>query len=388
MPDKEKVLLLFEKERAGGAHLRAAASPGAHRGRELHNQGQEEDGRVVPFDRNKITEAIWKAAQSVGGKDKALSGALAEEVTRLLNARFAGDNAPSIEDVQDTAEKVLVENGHFRTAKAYMLYRNKRAIIRTQRAALLNVPVDEVDSNLSVNALKVLERRYLLKNRDGNVIETPKQLFRRVANSVALADVFYDRNADLRRTEEEFFEMMANLDFLPNSPTLMNAGTPVGQLSACFVLPVEDSIESIFDAVKHAALIHQSGGGTGFAFSRLRPSGDVVRSTGGVRERPGLVHARVRHGHGRDQAGREEARRKHGHSARGPPGHHSVHHGEGKERRVQQLQHLDSHHRQVHEGCRGRRGLRHLQPPLEDPGRQAERAPRVQPHSLHCVTAD
>jgi ribonucleoside-diphosphate reductase alpha chain len=181
---------------------------------------------------------------------------------------------------------VLIENGHAKTAKAYILYRQKRAILRELKAELLNVPVDEVDNKLTVNAVKVLERRYLKKDKNGNVIETPKQMFRRVAKAIALADMFYDKNVDTSEVEEEFYNAMINLDFLPNSPTLMNAGTEIGQLSACFVLPIEDSIESIFNAVKNTALIHQSGGGTGFSFSKLRPKGDVVKSTGGIASGP------------------------------------------------------------------------------------------------------
>jgi len=284
IPDKQKILELFDKEKAELSIPEQTAEPKT--GEVRVTKVRKRDGRIVPFDKEKITEAIWKAAQSVGGKDRTLSAALADEVTRIINTNFDDNNIPGIEDIQDIVEKVLVENGHFRTAKAYILYRRKRAIIRAQKAALLNVPVDEVDSKLSVNAIKVLERRYLLKDKEGNVIETPKQMFRRVAQAIALADIFYDRHADLKKTEEEFYNMMVNQEFLPNSPTLMNAGTPVGQLSACFVLPVDDSIESIFEAVKQAAIIHQSGGGTGFSFSRLRPSGDVVRSTGGVASGP------------------------------------------------------------------------------------------------------
>lgn len=282
-PEKEAVLALFAKEKLERSAAPEKAKPSSS---QRVTSVKKRDGRVVPFDQEKIVEAIWKAAQSVGGTDRALSAALAEEVVRLISAKFSDTNAPGIEDIQDLVEKVLVENGHFRTAKAFILYRRKRSILRTQRAALLSFPVDEVDSNLSVNAIKVLERRYLLKDRDGNVIETPKEMFSRVARAIAFADVFYDRAADLKKSEDEFYRMMVNLEFLPNSPTIMNAGTPVGQLSACFVLPVEDSIESIFDAVKQAAIIHQSGGGTGFSFSRLRPSGDVVRSTGGVASGP------------------------------------------------------------------------------------------------------
>ncbi len=304
---------------------------------------KKRDGRIVDFDKEKIATAIWKAAKSVGGKDRNLAEKLADEVVRILEEKYDGHTIPTVEDVQDIVEKVLIENGHAKTAKAYILYRQERAKIREIKK-MLGVK-DEL--KLPVNAVKVLESRYLLKDEDGKVIESTSQLFERVAKYIALVDIIYDEEvydknrgqkehededdeefakslglnvydyAMLKRiytiynkekrmkvgfkeflrilrkkwnkfeeTKKKFYDLMVKRYFMPNSPTLMNASAPLGQLSACFVLPVGDSLVSIFDSLKHTAIIHQSGGGTGFSFSKLRPKGDIVKSTKGVASGP------------------------------------------------------------------------------------------------------
>jgi ribonucleoside-diphosphate reductase alpha chain len=188
----------------------------------------------------------------------------------LIEKRIRG--IPGVEEVQDIVEEVLIKNGYADVARAYILYREKRSQIRKAKE-FLGVK-DEL--KLGVNAVRVMWKRYLLKDYSGNTTETPLMLFRRIAKAVSLDP----------GSEDEFLNALTSLEFLPNSPTLMNAGTDLGQLSACFVIPVEDSLTSIFDAVKSMALIQQSGGGTGFSFSHLRPKGDIVRTTHGVASGP------------------------------------------------------------------------------------------------------
>jgi len=302
------------------------------------------DGRIVAFESGKIEEAVWKAFQAVGNMDQSTAKRVSDRVVKALEARFDETNLPHVEQIQDLVERQLVEEGLYEVAKAYILYRKQRSEVRETKRMLGVLD----DMKLSVNAVTVLRSRYLLKDDQGNVVETPRQMLIRVARYLGLVDVFYDpevydkegkqlasraekisfipakanlnfyelemmkrlygilgKRGKMRVTFEGllkvldenwpklyeevidvFFQVMANRYFLSNSPTLMNAGAPLGQLSACFVLPVEDSIEQIFDAVKWAALVHQSGGGTGFSFSRLRPKGDLVKTTKGTASGP------------------------------------------------------------------------------------------------------
>jgi ribonucleoside-diphosphate reductase alpha chain len=149
---------------------------------------------------------------------------------------------------------------------------------------------NDIDIKLSANARRVLEKRYLRRDENDQIIETPSEMFRRVARAVASVETKYNPDADVEAIAEDFYQAMANLEFLPNSPTLLNAGTEKGQLASCFVLPVEDSVESTFDTLKHTAIIHKNGGGTGFNFSKIRPRSDRAGGRHGVASGPvGLI---------------------------------------------------------------------------------------------------
>jgi ribonucleoside-diphosphate reductase alpha chain len=238
-------------------------------------------GELLPFNAEKITIAIEKAMHALQLKNRRKAENLTKDAVFLLEENIAAFDGgiPNIEQIQDAVEEVL-ERYDERIFKAYSLYRRSRGIAREIRDYF---KIHD-DLKLDVNALKVLQERYLLKDEDGKIIETPTQLFRRVAHAIAIQDAKY--GTDSKKSEEDFFSAMRNLEFLPNSPTLMNAGTKLGQLSACFVLPIDDSLEGIFTTLKHMAIIQQSGGGTGFSFSRLREKGAIVKSTKGVASGP------------------------------------------------------------------------------------------------------
>ncbi|MCX6656351.1 MAG: adenosylcobalamin-dependent ribonucleoside-diphosphate reductase [Candidatus Bathyarchaeota archaeon] len=241
---------------------------------------RKRDGRLVDFDQGKITNAIYKALFAIEGKDGDTARTVSDRVVEKLSKLYAG-KTPGVEAIQDLVVETLRETGHDHVALDYQSYRERKAGLRALRGELgiLDEP------KLTVNAIEVLEKRYLLKDEKGELIETPTGMFWRVAEAVAFADEKY--GGDSKAAAKEFYGVMSRLEFIPNSPTLFNAGTKTGfALSACYVLPVEDSLEGIFTSLKNMALIEQTGGGVGFDFSRLRPAGDVVKTTMGVASGP------------------------------------------------------------------------------------------------------
>src|SRR5215213_7484384 len=324
---------------------------------------KKRDGRVVNFDESKIAQAIYKALIATGKPNFQLSEELVKKVLKkmtLTSTSFDKSFIPSVEDVQDIVESILIEEGLSDTAKAYILYRHERRKIREDKIKILNKKnLDEIDKDFDINSLRVLSSRYLLRNENNEIIESPKQMFERVAILVALTDVLhdpfifdlsgrYDQNTaeatayyekisdfDLKlkigsyylnkyhfesiirlyiqlatkgqmKTSfkdllklifqgrfssyedkvKEYYALMVSKDFLPNTPTLMNAGARLGQLSACFVLDMPDDMEKIMKTSSDAAMIFKSGGGVGINYSDLRPEGDIVASTSGVASGP------------------------------------------------------------------------------------------------------
>ena len=252
--------------------------------RPIPQRVQKRDGSIVKFDPEKIQHAIFRAAFEVL-QDKTKASAIAERLTGIVSRKLVAvykDKLLHVESIQDTIEATLMSEEYSQIAKSYILYRERRSDLRLAKSVL----GIKDDLKLPINTMEVLKKRYLLKDDQQNIIETPSGLFRRVASHIAQAEKNFRSAHTPEEVEEIFYRIMSNLEFMPNSPTLMNAGAALGQLSACFVIPLEDSIDGIFEALKSMAKIHQTGGGTGFSFSKLRPKGDLVSSTKGQASGP------------------------------------------------------------------------------------------------------
>ncbi|MEM0142553.1 MAG: adenosylcobalamin-dependent ribonucleoside-diphosphate reductase [Candidatus Parvarchaeum sp.] len=283
------------------------------------------DGTRAKFDEKKITKAIVKAMIAVREINVKTANSLTAIVMEKIKEKY-GEGDINVESIQDIVVDTLSYNE--KLMNCYASYRAERALAREVKTAL-NITDD---LKLPANTLEILESRYLLKDETGKPIETPKMLFERVAKGVGVAELVYEYINEEKKegnslryfgpyniaraekilkekkvsddklvnfktwaksygggaiaTTKEYYKLMSELKFLPNTPTLMNAGTDLGMLSACFVLPVGDDMESIFKAVRDTAMIHKSGGGTGFSFNSLRPSNDYVKSTNGVASGP------------------------------------------------------------------------------------------------------
>ncbi|MFQ6083940.1 MAG: ATP cone domain-containing protein [Candidatus Aminicenantia bacterium] len=310
---------------------------------------QKRDGRIVDFDPERITNVIYKSTEGVGEPNFDLAKELTKKVVENLEKKLPSKKIPTVEEVQDAVEKVLIEAGQARVAKAFILYRQKRAEIRKEKQQILNkTKIDEVDKRFDINALRVLRSRYLKKDEAGKVLESPKQLFERVATHAILPSLFYDKKVSQKRGKQhpeekfkpekwggkikigdftlnqfhlealkrlydrfnknrktkikfsellkllkkgkfdkyqkeirDYYNLMAERKFMPNTPALANFGKYLGMGSACFALDIDDSIESIMDTLRKATIIFKSGGGVGYNFSKLRPEGDFVKSSGG-----------------------------------------------------------------------------------------------------------
>lgn len=232
-------------------------------------------GRSGIYNPQKISQSIWLAAKKVGGKDRELSKALGEKVLVVLRTRYPNGEAIKTSQIGEVVEKVLVENGHAKTSQEFIRYRENKKHLHKDKESLGVVD----DIGLSYNTLYILKRRFLKRDEEGSVAETPKEMLVRVAGFLS------DEEKGKENKEKwfkKFFEIMTSFEFLPGSRTLTNAGKKHAQLANCFVWPIEDDIDKIFEILHKSTLIKKHGGGCGYNFSKVRPEGDLVSGIPGL----------------------------------------------------------------------------------------------------------
>lgn len=267
---------------------------------------RKRDGRIVDFNSDKIKQAIIKAFTASNNYDYSTVDKLVESVVNILNNRYGSENIPSIEDIQNVVEIILIHNDLPVVAKNYIIYREERSKSRERQKAIL----DGLTTSLpySDNALKVMAKRYLKKDQNEKVCETPEQMMERVAVSLSEVEKRYGKNDEqVAEIRNDFYEILSNFEFTPAGRTLTNAGTDLPVVANCIVLNIEDSMDSIFDTLKDAALLQQSGSGLGFPFHTLRPAGSRAKKSRGVASGPvsflkvydrafGVIKQQNRHG--------------------------------------------------------------------------------------------
>ena len=243
---------------------------------------RKRDGQLQRWQKAKLIKTLKISFSDARGKNGFLEKHLVEKMEKLLKTRFK-KIVPGTEDLLKIVEEVLIDKGYGDVANAYLLRQHDPE--KQKRIKEFFGIKDEL--HVGINAMWLLQKRYLLRDREGAIVETPTQLFRRVAQAVAKSELAHKgKQSDVDRWAQWYFEMMSNRAFLPNTPTLMNAGTKSSQLAACFVLPLNDSVEGIFETLKLSAKIQKTGGGAGFDFSVIRPKGDPVSFTGGEASGP------------------------------------------------------------------------------------------------------